>query len=121
MTDPAEPGDEEVHHGDHADPQVTIRVHLPGLARRTPPPPGATAMRVETDGAVYLFNAGSMTAIRLRHDGSHLRRDGEPLTLLSWPDPVAGQGMELLLLVREDGLPTTRFTSDVRRINRGPA
>ncbi|MDP5184832.1 hypothetical protein QOZ88_19545 [Blastococcus sp. BMG 814] len=78
-------------------------------------------MRVETDGAVYLFNARPMTAIRLRRDGSHLRRDGEPLALLSWPDPVIGQGMELLLLVREDGLPTTRFTSNVRLIERGPA
>lgn len=121
MTDPAQPGDEQVRGGEHADPPVTIRLHLPGLAPRTPPPPGATTMRVETDGAVYVLDARSMTAIRLRRDGSHLRRDGEPLTLLSWPAPVVGQGMALLLLVREDGLPSTRFNSDVRRIDRGPA
>jgi hypothetical protein len=73
-------------------------------------------MRVVTEGAVYEFDPASMTAVRLRRDGGQLRRDGEPLTLLSWPHPAVGLGMELQLQVREDGLPTTRFTSVVRRI-----
>ena len=35
-----------------------------------------------------------------------LRRDGESLTLLSWPEPVVGGGMVRDLMVREDGVPT---------------
>ena len=100
------------------EPRLVIRLRMPAPVPRTVPPPGATTMRVETDGAVYQFDARSMTAVRLRRDGSHLRRDGEPLALLSWPEPVVGRGMQLQLLVREDGLPTTRFTSLVRRIER---
>jgi hypothetical protein len=75
-------------------------------------------MRVVTDGAVYHFDGRSMTAVRLCRNGIHLRRDGEPLALFSWPEPVVGRGMELQLLVREDGLPTIRFTSLVRQILR---
>jgi hypothetical protein len=44
--------------------------------------------------------------------------DGEVLALLSWPSPLVGRGMELQLLVREDGAPTVRFTSDVVRVER---
>ena len=121
MTEPTRDhtGHERPHDDSEAEePQVAIRLRLPGPVPRTAPPPGATTMRVVTEGAVYEFDARSMTAVRLRRDGSHLRRDGEPLALLSWPEPVVGRGMELQLLVREDGLPTTRFTSLVRRVER---
>jgi hypothetical protein len=115
LTDEQEsPGDV----GGVQEPQVVIQLRIPGPAPRTEPPPGATTMRVVTEGAVYRFDARSMTAVRLRRDGSHLRRDGEALALLSWPAPVVGRGMELQLLVREDGLPTARFTSLVRRVER---
>jgi hypothetical protein len=110
--EPPDPG------GEAGEPQLVIRLRIPGPGPRTAPPPGATTMRVVTEGAVYEFDARSMTAVRLRREGSHLRRDGEPLALLSWPEPVAGRGMELQLLVREDGLPTSRVTSLVRRVER---
>ena len=75
-------------------------------------------MRVMTEGAVYEFNAQSMTAVQLRRGGRQLRRDGEPPVLLSWPEPVVGRGMQLQLLVREDGVPSTRFTTAVVRVER---
>ncbi|TKJ28476.1 hypothetical protein [Blastococcus sp. CCUG 61487] len=108
----------DVNDNEAGEPQVVIRLRIPGPVPPKAAPPGATTMRVVTEGAVYEFHAGSMTAVRLRRDGSHLRRDGEPLALLSWPAPVVGRGMELQLLVREDGIPTTRFTSTVRRVER---
>ncbi|UOY01640.1 hypothetical protein [Blastococcus sp. PRF04-17] len=107
--------------GGTTEPTVVLRVHLAGPAPRTAPPPDATPMRVVTDGAVYVFDPDTMTALRLPRDGTELRRDGEPLALLSWPDPVVGRGMELQLQVREDGVPTVRFTSAVRQVQRYPA
>jgi hypothetical protein len=104
--------------GEAGVPWLVIRLRIPGPAPRTAPPPGATTMRVVTEGAVYEFDARSMTAVRLRRDGRHLRRDGEPVALLSWPEPVVGRGMELQLLLREDGVPTCRVTSLVRRVER---
>jgi hypothetical protein len=115
--DPADqrPPDDDSEAGDS---WPALRLRIPGPAARTAPPPDATTMRVVTEGAIHEFDAGSMTAVRLRRDGSHLRRNGEPLALLSWPTPVLRRGMELQLLVREDGLPTTRFTSLVRGVER---
>jgi hypothetical protein len=49
---------------------------------------------------------------------AHLRRDAEALQLLKWPDPKVGEEMTLLLMVREDGVPTVRTTTIVRRVRR---
>ena len=49
---------------------------------------------------------------------AELRRYGEQLRLLIWPHPGVGYGMELQLMVREDGIPTVRQTSAVLRIDR---
>jgi hypothetical protein len=100
-------------------PPVVISLRLPGPGPRTPPPSGATTMRVITEGAAYLLDPVSMTAVRLRRHGATLRRDGEALTLLSWPTPVVGRGMQLQVLVREDGVPTIRFTSAVVQVEQG--
>lgn len=100
--------------GDGESPQLIIRVQLSSPPRPTPPPPDAWPMRVTTaSGTVYFFHPGTMTAVRLRGEGSHLRRDGEPIPLLSWPEPVLGACMELELMVREDGVPTVRATTPV--------
>lgn len=96
-------------------PRMVVHLRIPAPVARKPPP-GTTTLRVVTEGAIYDFDARSMTAVRLRRTGSLLRRDGEPLALLSWPEPVVGQGMALELLVREDGVPTTRLTSAVVRV-----
>jgi hypothetical protein len=37
--------------------------------------------------------------------------------LLSWPEPVLGECLELYLMVREDGVPTVRLTTPVARID----
>lgn len=117
MTEPnCAPGGRQPDDGTPDEPGLVIRLRIPAPAPRTTPPPGAATLRVVTEGAVYVFDARTMTAVRLRRTGSQLRRDGEPLTLLSWPDPVVGHGMQLQLLVREDGTPTTRFTSAVVRV-----
>jgi hypothetical protein len=57
-----------------------------------------------------------MTAVRLRNAGAELRRDGETLTMLGWPEPLVGDCLELHLMVREDGVPTVRQTTPVLRV-----
>lgn len=94
---------------------IRLRLSLPAPAEA---PPGARPMRVVTEGAIYEFEPDAMTAVRLRRDGAELRRDGEQLKLLIWPNPVVGYGMELQLMVREDSVPTVRQTSAVLRIER---
>jgi hypothetical protein len=103
-----------------AEPTLVIRVTLGNPAPRTPPPPDATPMRVVTEGAVCLFAPATMTAVRLRRDGAELRRDGEPLMLLSWPEPIVGHSMALQLQVREDGVSTTRISSTVLGVENAP-
>jgi hypothetical protein len=117
MADAPPPEDQHAHPtddlGDVADERrLVIRVQLPRRPRPTPPPPGARPTRVTTaSGTVYLFVPKTMTAVRLRGDGAQLRRDGEPVALLNWPEPVLGARMELELMVREDGVPTVRATT----------
>ena len=72
---------------------------------------------VTAAGTVYKLDPHTMTAFRLPDRGAELPRDGERVSLLSWPDIVMGERLMLLLLIREDGVPTVRRTTPVGRIN----
>jgi hypothetical protein len=97
-------------------PALVIRLRV--AAEPTPPPPGARPMRVVTfSGSVCKLDPRTMTAYRLPDGGAELRRDGERVHLLSWPEPVLGECLELYLMVREDGVPTVRLTTPVVRID----
>lgn len=98
-------------------PVLVIRLRT--AAARTPPPPDARPMRVATaSGSIYKLDPHTMTAVRLADSGAELRRDGERLGLLSWPEPAVGECLELHLMVREDGVPTVRLTTPVVRVDR---
>jgi hypothetical protein len=108
----ADAADEELPDGS----QLVIRLRIPLSAPTAPPPPDALRTRVVTEGGVYELDPHALTAVRLGRTGAALRRDGETLTMLGWPEPVVGVGMVLHLMVREDGVPTVRWTSPVLRV-----
>jgi hypothetical protein len=85
------------------------------------------ALRVVTaSGAVYLRTGTQVIRLPRRAQNLapkvdpsvDLRRDGEALTVLRAGEPVLGERWELLIQLREDGVPTMRSTTPVVRIER---
>lgn len=84
-----------------------------------------STITVRTETSTYVLDLDAMTATRLPGTGAgalpglppvetaDLRRDAEPIPLLARPEPVVGRPLELLLQVREDGIPTVRVTNVV--------
>jgi hypothetical protein len=87
-------------------------------------------MIVVTETSRYVLDRLVMSATRIPGAGAgavvglpapilaHLRRDAEALHLIEWPEPRVGEEMRLLLMVREDGVPTVRTTTIVRAVHR---
>lgn len=66
---------------------------------------------ITTSGTTYETDGRTITRLNASHE---LRRDGEPITILQYVEPVVGQRWNLLLMVREDGIAATvRSTSPV--------
>jgi hypothetical protein len=75
-------------------------------------------MRVITAaGTIHKLDPHTMTAFRLPARGADLRREGERVQLLRWPEPVLGERMELHLILGDDGVPTIRRTILVGQVN----
>lgn len=93
-----------------------------GWVARHPP---ARLRVVTASGAVYILTGTEVIRLprRAPNLAAHadpsvgLRRDGEALTVLSAPEPILGERWELLIQVREDGVPTVRSTTPVVRID----
>lgn len=88
-------------------------------ARRQVPP---RRMLVGTANSLYLFDEAEMFMIRVTREESsgQLRRDGERVPLLQWPQPVLGQSMQLLLADVSDSpnvVMTMRVTSAVVEVS----
>lgn len=93
---------------------------------------------VSTESSSYLLEldeSGSGTVVRHVGEGQRpaseaeglppavavgLRRDGDPIPVLSADVPVVGRPWTLLLAIRDDGVPTVRNTTFVRQIVADP-
>jgi hypothetical protein len=77
-------------------------------------------MKVVTLNATYVIDLEHMKVLRLPDKNAQgaleMRRDAEEVTLYEVPTPIIGERMEMLIQVREDGLPTLRSTSQVTEI-----
>lgn len=70
-------------------------------------------------GARYMLNPNTMTVCRYNsgHEGAtELRRDGEEIKLLEWPDIDLDKPLVMLLQVRSDDVVTVRSTTPVIQI-----
>lgn len=93
---------------------------------------------VSTESSSYLLEldeSGSGTVVRHAGEGRgpapeadglppavavDLRRDGDPIRVLSADVPVIGRPWTLLLAIRDDGVPTVRNTTFVRQVVADP-
>lgn len=76
-----------------------------------------TEMKFTTEsGSTYLFDSRSLTRIRDVEDTNLLRRDGDPVDVLSVIELVVGKSAQFILDIRKDGVPTLRTTSPITSI-----
>lgn len=82
---------------------------------------------VQTETSAYVLDLDAMTCLRYPGMGGNsdpvyptakLRRDAEPVPLLSVDRLELGESMVLSLGIRGDGIPTQRTTTPVRHCRR---
>lgn len=88
-----------------------------------------TVTRVHTQTSVHEIDWAARTVTRMvRADGpidetyptATLRRDGDPVPLITLEEPVVGQPLMMVLDVRGDGVATVRTTTPVAAIEHQP-
>jgi hypothetical protein len=74
-----------------------------------------------SSGTLYYLVDGWLTRMPYHGDelpgfvGQDLRRDGEPVWVHSWDEPIEGQDWLLTLQIREDQIVTVRRTTPVKK------
>lgn len=78
-----------------------------------------TRLRFHTEtGSVHVIDISTRTYTRVTAGSGGMRRDGEPIPVMSAVLPQVGDRLVVLLRLREDGAPTVRTTSQVVRIEK---